>query len=68
MTQTFTYGTEVRDKQQDYKDACERVEVERRFSLTDQKCGLELIIAKLSETALRCVVMLLCSTSKKCWG
>ena len=30
---------ETRDKAQDYRDECERVEVERRFSLAKRKCG-----------------------------
>lgn len=39
------------DKKQNYKDECERVEVERRFSLAKRKFGLGLITAKLAETA-----------------
>ena len=35
----------VRDRRQDYLDDCERVEVERRFSLAKRKCGLGLITA-----------------------
>ena len=31
---------ETRDKAQDYRDECERVEVERRFSLAKRKCGM----------------------------
>ena len=31
---------EIRDKAQDYRDECERVEVERRFSLAKRKCGM----------------------------
>ena len=30
---------------------CERVEVERRFSLAKRKCGMGLVTAKLRETA-----------------
>lgn len=33
-------------------DECERVEVERRFSIVKRKCGIGLVIAKLRETAL----------------
>lgn len=39
------------DKKQNYIDECERVEVERRFSLAKRKCGLGLITTKLMETA-----------------
>ena len=42
---------ETRDKAQDYRDECERVEVERRFSLAKRKCGMGLVTAKLRETA-----------------
>lgn len=48
---------EVRDKKQDYRDECERVEVERKFSLAKRKCGLGLIVARLSETAKHCIAM-----------
>ena len=41
---------ETRDKAQDYRDECQRVEVERRFSLAKRKCGMGLVTAKL-ETA-----------------
>ena len=34
-----------------YRDECERVEVERRFSLAKRKCGMGRITAKLRETA-----------------
>ena len=30
----------IRDKAQDYRDECERVEVERKFSLGKRKCGM----------------------------
>ena len=40
-----------RDKEQDYRDECERVEVERKFSLGKRKCGMGLVTAKLEETA-----------------
>ena len=42
---------ETRDKAQDYRDECERVEAERRFSLAKRKCGMGLVTAKLRETA-----------------
>lgn len=48
---------EIRDKAQDYKDECERVEVERRFSLAKRKCGMGLISAKLCETAAHVIAM-----------
>ena len=41
---------EIRDKKRDYRDECERVEVERRFSLAKRKCGMGLIVTKLEET------------------
>ena len=46
-----------RDRVQDYQDQCERVEVERRFSLAKRKCGLGLITAKLEETACHCIAI-----------
>jgi IS5 family transposase len=48
---------EVRNKTQDYMDECERVEVERRFSLAKRKCGLGLVTAKLRETAAHVLAM-----------
>lgn len=53
---------EKRDRKQDYIDVCERVEVERRFSLAKRKCGLGLIVTALSATVLsqtsrHCVAM-----------
>lgn len=48
---------EIRDKKQDYKDECERVEVERRFSLSKRKCGMGLVTAKLQETAEHVIAM-----------
>ena len=48
---------ETRDKAQDYRDECERVEVERRFSLAKRKCGLGLVTAKLRETAAHVIAM-----------
>jgi transposase, IS5 family len=41
---------DTRDKKQDYRDECERVEVERRFSLAKRKCGMGLITTKLADT------------------
>ena len=48
---------ETRDKAQDYRDECERVEVERRFSLAKRKCGMGLVIAKLRETTAHVIAM-----------
>lgn len=48
---------ETRDKARDYRDECERVEVERRFSLAKRKCGLGLVTAKLRETAAHVIAM-----------
>lgn len=45
------------DKKQNYMDECERVEVERRFSLAKRSCGLGLITARLKETACHCIAM-----------
>ncbi len=46
-----------RDKAQDYRDECERVEVERRFSLAKRKCGMGLVTAKLRETATHAIAI-----------
>ena len=40
-----------------YIDECERVEVERRFSLAKRKCNLGMITAKLTDTAFHCIAM-----------
>ena len=48
---------ETKDKTQDYRDECERVEVERRFSLAKRKCGMGLVTAKLRETAAHVIAM-----------
>lgn len=48
---------ENRDKKRDYLDECERVEVERRFSLAKRKCGLGLIVTKLEETISHSIAM-----------
>ena len=45
------------DKKQNYMDECERVEVERRFSLAKRCCGLGLITAGRKETACHCMAM-----------
>jgi hypothetical protein len=48
---------EARDKTRDFLDECERVEVERRFSLAKRKCGLGRIVTKLRETVAHSVAM-----------
>ena len=48
---------EARDKAQDYRDECERVEVESRFSLAKRKCGMGLVAARLRETAAHAIAM-----------
>ncbi len=48
---------DVRDKKRDYEDECERVEVERRFSLAKRKCGLGLIMTKLEDTISHSIAM-----------
>lgn len=48
---------EQRNKVQDYRDECQRVEVERRFSLAKRKCGMGLVMAKLEDTATHVVAM-----------
>jgi hypothetical protein len=48
---------EMRDKKQDYRDECERVEVERRFSLAKRKCGMGIIVTKLEETISHSIAM-----------
>ena len=45
------------DKRQAHQDECERVEVERCFSLAKRKCGMGLITAKLQETAAHVIAM-----------
>ena len=45
------------DKKQNYIDECERVEVERRFSLAKRKCDLGLITARLEATACHCLAI-----------
>ena len=48
---------EIRDKRQDYVDECDRVEVERRFSLAKRKCGLGLIMTRLEETVCHSIAL-----------
>lgn len=48
---------ETRDKVQDDRDECERVEVERKFNLTKRKCGMGLITAKLRDSAAHVIAM-----------
>ena len=45
------------DRKQNYIDECERVEVERRFSLAKHKCNLGRVTAKLTDTAFHCIAM-----------
>lgn len=48
---------EVFDKKQAHQDECERVEVERCFSLAKRKCGMGKVTAKLRETAEHVIAM-----------
>ena len=48
---------EICDKKQDYIDESERVEVERKFSLANRKCGIGLIVTRLKETTCHCLAM-----------
>ena len=45
------------DRKQNYIDECERVEVERRFSLAKRKCNLGMVTARLKDTAFHCIAM-----------
>lgn len=47
----------VIDKKQEYVDICERVEVERKFSLAKLKCGLGLIWTRLPDTGLSTIAL-----------
>ena len=47
----------ISDRHQDYIDECERVEVERKFSLAKLKCGIGLVKAKLENTVGHVVAM-----------
>ena len=46
-----------RPKKGETRNKCERVEVERRFSLAKRKCGMGLVTAKLQETAAHVLAM-----------
>jgi len=48
---------EQTNKQQDYADICERVEVERRISLAKRKCGLGLLTRKLAATTASAIAL-----------
>ena len=56
LKRDLTAGEE-RNKVQDYQDECERVEVERKFSLGKRKCGKGLVTAKLEDTAAHVVAL-----------
>ena len=45
------------DKKQEYADICERVEVERKFSLAKRKFGMGLFITYLQETSKTVVAL-----------
>ena len=45
------------DKKLEYADICDRVEVERKFSLAKRKCGLGLIMTKLRITTEHVIAM-----------
>ena len=61
IDQKFALGRQKRDeargRTQDFMDECERVEVERRFSLAKRKCGLGRIVTKLRETIAHSAAM-----------
>ena len=57
---------ETRDKAQNYRDECERVEVECKFSLAKRKCGMGLVTAKLRETAAHVIAMSVRGCPKLC--
>ena len=53
---------ETRDKAQDDRDECERVEVERRFTLAKRKCGMSVLVLnlrKIQRALLRILTYLL---------
>ena len=56
LKRDLTAGEEW-NKIQDYQDECERVEVERKFSLGKRKCGMGLVMAKLEDTAAHVVAL-----------
>ena len=45
------------DRKQEYADICDRVEVEREFSLAKRKCGMGLIMTRLQETTEHVVAL-----------
>ena len=45
------------DKKQNYIDECERIEVERKFSLAKRKCGMGMIVTRLKETTCHSIAM-----------
>ena len=45
------------EKKQNYIDECERVEVERKFSLAKRKCGMGMIVTRLKETTCHCIAL-----------
>jgi len=47
----------IEDKKQDYQDICDRVEVERDFSLAKRKCGLGQIFTRLKETTQHTIAL-----------
>ncbi|MGN1141116.1 MAG: transposase [Oliverpabstia sp.] len=49
--------SETKDKAQDYRDECKRVEMECRFSLVKRKCGMGLVTTKLREIHAQVIAM-----------
>jgi hypothetical protein len=47
----------VVDKQQEYADICDRVEVERKISLAKRKCGLGLLTTRLAQTTASVIAL-----------
>ena len=45
------------DRKQNYIDECERVEVERKFSLAKRKCVMGMIVTRLKETTCHSIAM-----------
>ena len=56
-TADFLFASRFYYEENRYRDECERVEVERRFSLAKRKCGMGLVTAKLRETAAHVIAM-----------
>jgi hypothetical protein len=48
---------DTQNKEQDYADICERVEVERRISLAKRKCGLGLLSTRLKDTTASAIAL-----------